>query len=152
MVLNSKENQQSKMYNDDKENNQNSSKLTKLENNVKNYETLVTELNKLTAEEQIVRDKLFKREWKVCFILMLFPSINVLIHFNIQEAPVQCKRSVPIAKPGNSEDLDTVTHSLDTQLNVIKSKETGKYYKLPFSFTCFIKLIGFNSNCILNWI
>lgn len=83
MVLNSKENQQSKMYNDDKENNQNSSKLTNLENNVKNYETLVTELNKLTAEEQIVRDKLFKREWKVCFILMLFPSINVLIHFNI---------------------------------------------------------------------
>lgn len=88
MVLNSKENQQSKilqskMYNNDKENNQNSSKLTKLENNVKNYEALVTELNKLSAEEQIVRDKLFKREWKVCFILMPCPNLNLITHLNI---------------------------------------------------------------------
>lgn len=42
-----------------KENDLYVSKLTKIETNLKNYESLVTKLNKLSAEEQNIRDKLF---------------------------------------------------------------------------------------------
>lgn len=72
MVINSEENklanlQKLAVHDDYKENVQNNCKLTKLETDVKNYETLVTELNKLSAEEQNMRNKLFTHNWKVSF-------------------------------------------------------------------------------------
>jgi len=55
--------QQSTTYDENKEN---VSKLSKLETDMKTYETLVVELNKLSAEEQNIRNKLFPNNLKVC--------------------------------------------------------------------------------------
>lgn len=75
MVINSKENHISHFHenidDENKENNQNIPKFKKLETEVKNYETLVIELNKLSAEEQNIRNKLLTSNWKVCSILCL---------------------------------------------------------------------------------
>lgn len=51
---------------DNKENEHYESKLTKIETNLKNYESLVTKLNKLSAKEQNIRDKLFTHYRQVC--------------------------------------------------------------------------------------
>lgn len=69
MVINSKENQmeklqQSTLYDENKENEENASKFSKLETDLKIYETLVLELNKLSAEEQNIRNKLFPNNLK----------------------------------------------------------------------------------------
>lgn len=83
MVINSKENQKSKFHqnmtcDDNKENEPIVSKFTKLETDIKSYETLVTELNKLSAEEQNIRNKLFTQNWKVdCLYSILFHIIYI---------------------------------------------------------------------------
>jgi len=71
VVFNSKENHISNQYlhqpttcDIDKENEY---KFPKLETDVNNYETLVKELNKLSADEQNIRNKLFTHNWEVCF-------------------------------------------------------------------------------------
>lgn len=70
MVINSKENNISNFSklatnNENKENYQNVPKFKKLETEMKNYETLVVELNKLSIEEQNAGKKLFTHN-KVC--------------------------------------------------------------------------------------
>lgn len=81
MVINSKANQKSKLLqtmtcDDNKENEPIVSKFTNLETDIKSYETLVTELNKLSAEEQNIRNKLFTHNWKVnCLYHILFHNI-----------------------------------------------------------------------------
>lgn len=65
MVINSKENQLA-VHDDNKENEPKECKLTKLETDIKCYETLVKELNKLSAEEQSINNKLFTHNWNVC--------------------------------------------------------------------------------------
>lgn len=57
---------------DNKENEHYVSKLTKIETDLKNYESLVTKLNKLSAEEQKIRDKLFTHYRQVCSNLYLY--------------------------------------------------------------------------------
>jgi len=70
MVFDFKENCMSKVYPqqstkyDDKEN---EFKLPKLETNWENYETLVKKLNKLSADEQNIRNKLITHSSEVCF-------------------------------------------------------------------------------------
>jgi len=63
------------------ENEKNVSKFSKLETDLKTYETLVTELNKLSAEEQNISNKLFPDTLKVG--LNLFFVINFIIYFII---------------------------------------------------------------------
>lgn len=75
MVINSKENNITNFpklatNNENKENYQNVPKFKKLETEMKNYETLVVELNKLSIEEQNAGKKLFTRN-KVCSILRI---------------------------------------------------------------------------------
>lgn len=80
MVLNSKEKHVPNQYpcrsitcDDDKEN---EFKFLKLDTDMKSYETLVKELNKLSADEENIRNKLF--DWKVCFyIYYIFVYINL---------------------------------------------------------------------------
>lgn len=79
MVISSKENQKEKlqqltMHDENKEN---VSKFSKLETDLKTYETLVLELNKLSAEEQNISNKLFPDNLKVCL------SLFFIIHYNI---------------------------------------------------------------------
>lgn len=77
MDINSKEMKISNLHtlmtnNENKENDPNVlPKYTKLETDMTNYETLVIQLNKLSAEEQNVRNKLFAHNWKVCYITYL---------------------------------------------------------------------------------
>jgi len=59
------------MHDENKEN-ENGSKFSKLETDLKAYETLVLELNKLSAEEQNIRNKLFPDNLKVCLNLFFF--------------------------------------------------------------------------------
>ncbi|VVC24880.1 Hypothetical protein CINCED_3A003432 [Cinara cedri] len=64
---------------DNKENDPNVLTLTKLETDIKNYETLVTELNNLSTKEQKIRNNLSTNNLK-----------DVL--------PVPCKNNIPFAK------------------------------------------------------
>jgi len=64
MVVSSKENQikqfhESTTCDENKENEKDISKFSKLETDLKTYKTLVLELNKLSAEELNIRNKLF---------------------------------------------------------------------------------------------
>lgn len=74
MVIDSNVNKISKfsepMSNDDDK--ENVSEFTKLETDIKNYETLVLELNKLSAEEQKIRDNLSTKNWKVYIVKYFF--------------------------------------------------------------------------------
>lgn len=67
---------------DNKENEHHVSKLTKIETDLKNYESLVTKLNKLSAEEEKIRSKLFTHYRQVCFnlyYLFYFQCIYIFI-------------------------------------------------------------------------
>jgi len=71
VVISSKENQKEKLrqlttHDENKENEENVSTFSKLETDLKTYETLVLELNKLSAEEQNISNKLFPDNLKVC--------------------------------------------------------------------------------------
>lgn len=68
VVIGSKENQMEKLQQltTSDENEENVSKFSKLETDLKTYESLVLELNKLSAEEQNIRNKLFPDNLKVC--------------------------------------------------------------------------------------
>lgn len=84
MTINTKENQIPKFdptvtYDNDKENKPKISKFTKLETNVKSYETLITELKNLTAEEENIRNKLFTCNWKVCFVYITCIMFNIYL-------------------------------------------------------------------------
>lgn len=86
MVVSSKENQIKKLHesttcDENKENEKDISKFSKLETDLKTYETLVLELNKLSAEELNIRNKLFpSNKLKVCDI---FYAIYSIIYSNI---------------------------------------------------------------------
>lgn len=87
MVINSKENQISKFHQTttcdyDKENEPKVSTFTKLETDVKSYETLVSELNKLSAEEQNIRNKLFTHNSKVGFVCIILCFIIIRLGFD----------------------------------------------------------------------
>jgi len=74
VVISSKENQMEKLqqltkHDEKKDNEENESKFSKLETDLKTYELLVLELNKLSAEEQNIRNKLFPDNLKVCLNL-----------------------------------------------------------------------------------
>jgi hypothetical protein len=89
MVINSEENklvnlQQLATHDDNKENEQDKCKLTKLETDVKNYEILVTELNKLSAEEQNIRNKIFTNNWKVCFDFEFVYIISIIVFYMLK--------------------------------------------------------------------
>lgn len=75
MVIDSNVNAISKfsepMSNDDDK--ENVSAFTKLEADIKDYETLVLELNKLSAEEQQIRDNLSTENWKVYLVIYFSP-------------------------------------------------------------------------------
>ncbi|XP_026804499.1 uncharacterized protein LOC113548045 [Rhopalosiphum maidis] len=80
MIVSSKENklkkiQQTTTCDENKENEKNISKFSKLETDMKTYETLVLELNKLSAEEQNIRNKLFP--------------------YNLKDVPITCQNNVP---------------------------------------------------------
>ncbi|XP_015373160.1 PREDICTED: putative leucine-rich repeat-containing protein DDB_G0290503, partial [Diuraphis noxia] len=73
VVISSEENQmeelqQLPMHDKNKENKENVSKFSKLETDLKIFETLVSELNKLSAEEQNIRNKLFPDNLKEMII------------------------------------------------------------------------------------
>lgn len=53
--------------NDD--NKENEPKFKKIETNLKDYESLLIELNKLSAEEQKIKNDLFAYSKKVCLVL-----------------------------------------------------------------------------------
>ncbi|CAH1738843.1 unnamed protein product [Aphis gossypii] len=81
MVVSSKENQIKKLHepttcDENKENEKDISKFSKLETDLKTYKTLVLELNKLSAEELNIRNK-------------LFPSNK------LKEVPMTCPNNVP---------------------------------------------------------
>lgn len=81
MVVSSKENQikqfhESTTCDENKENGKDISKFSKLETDLKTYKTLVLELNKLSAEELNIRNK-------------LFPSNK------LKEVPMTCQNNVP---------------------------------------------------------
>jgi len=88
MVVSSKENQIKKLHkpttcDENKENEKDISTFSKLETDLKTYKTLVLELNKLSAEELNIRNKLFpSNKLKVCDILYAIYSIIYLnIHY-----------------------------------------------------------------------
>jgi len=85
MIVSSKENQLKKLQqtttcDENKENEKNISKFSKLETDLKTYETLVLELNKLSAEEQNIRNKLFPYNLKVSYYNILC-AIYINIHY-----------------------------------------------------------------------
>lgn len=61
------------------ENEENVSKFSKLETDLKTYETLVSELNKLSAEEQNIRNKLFPDNLKVCMFKFVIYCPNYVL-------------------------------------------------------------------------
>lgn len=71
--------QQLTTYDENKENEKNISKFSKLETDLKTYETLVLELNKLSAEEQNISNKLFPDNLKVCLNLFLIIQYNIIL-------------------------------------------------------------------------
>lgn len=50
-------------------NKENEPKFKNLQTEVKNYKTLISELNKLSAEEYNIRNKLSVHNWEVCYLL-----------------------------------------------------------------------------------
>lgn len=60
---------------------ENVSKFSKLETDLKTYETLVSELNKLSAEEQNIRNKLFPDNLKVCLNLLYI--IQIMFYYKL---------------------------------------------------------------------
>ncbi|XP_025422490.1 centrosomal protein of 295 kDa-like [Sipha flava] len=119
MVINSEENklvnlQQLATHDDNKENEQDKCKLTKLETDVKNYEILVTELNKLSAEEQNIRNKIFTNNWK--FFICL----------NVQEV-LELSKNNEVSSNSEKEKYKKnieVKHSLDerTKYNITEKQ------------------------------
>lgn len=68
-------------YDENKENENNISKFSKLETDLKTYETLVSELNKLSAEEQNISNKLFPYNLKVCLNLFFIIQYNIILSY-----------------------------------------------------------------------
>lgn len=55
-------------------NKENEPKFKQLENDARNYASLVSELDKLSAEEQNIKNNLFTHKNTVCIILFVYSS------------------------------------------------------------------------------
>uniref|UniRef100_A0A2S2PP75 Uncharacterized protein n=1 Tax=Schizaphis graminum TaxID=13262 RepID=A0A2S2PP75_SCHGA len=115
MIVSSKENQikkiqQTTICDENKENEKNISTFSKLETDLKTYETLVLELNKLSAEEQNIRNKLFP--------------------FNLKDEPIICQNNVPSESQEKTQPKEISRKKQisngKTKLNETKKQITGK--------------------------
>ncbi|XP_016658490.1 uncharacterized protein LOC100569803 isoform X2 [Acyrthosiphon pisum] len=110
VVISSKENQKEKLqlttHDENKENEENVSKFSKLETDLKTYETLVSELNKLSAEEQNISNK-------------LFPN-------NLKEIPMACQNNVPSESKEKNQTKEITRKKHNTSNERIKFNETKK--------------------------
>ncbi|XP_060878246.1 uncharacterized protein LOC132950721 isoform X1 [Metopolophium dirhodum] len=108
VVISSKENQKEKLQQltTRDENKENVSKFSKLETDLKTYETLVLELNKLSAEEQNISNK-------------LFPD-------NLKEIPMACQNNVPSESKEKNQTKEITRKKHNTSNERTKFNETKK--------------------------
>jgi len=132
VVISSKENQMKKLQqlttlDENKENEDNVSKFSKLETDLKTYETLVSELNKLSAEEQNISNKLFPDNLKVCLNLFFVINFIVFIIFclNFKEITMTCQNNEPSESKENNQTKE-ITRKKQKTSNETKKQITGK--------------------------
>lgn len=108
VVIGSKENQMEKLQQltTSDENEENVSKFSKLETDLKTYESLVLELNKLSAEEQNIRNK-------------LFPD-------NLKEITITCQNNAPSESKEKNKTKENTRKKENTSNERIKLNETKK--------------------------
>ncbi|XP_025206992.1 kinesin-related protein 8-like [Melanaphis sacchari] len=145
MVISSKENQtkklpQSTTYNENKENINDVSKFSKLETDMKTYETLILELKKLSAEEQNIRNKLFPNSLKEVPITCQ-NNVHLESQEKTQPKEINRKKQLSNGRIKSNEIKKQITEirlnesSTSTSICISSSTSTSTNYEQPTNKT-----------------